>query len=103
MVMANLEGRFIAVNPAFCAMVGYREAELLQTGFLALTHPDDLAASRETFDRMVAGDTRSSTLEKRYLHKDGRTVWANVAISFIRDDDGRPVCTMATVEDITAR
>src|SRR5688572_150796 len=103
MVVANVDGRFVAVNPAFCEMVGYTEAELLATGFLALTHPDDRAASRETVDRMLAGDMTSPTIEKRYITRDGRTVWANVVISSIRDDGGRPLHTMATVEDITAR
>jgi PAS domain S-box-containing protein len=103
MVMANLDGRFVAVNPAFCEMVGYTEAELLETGFLALTHPDDRAASREAFDRVLAGDVSSATIEKRYTTRDGRTVWANVVIWFIRDDEGRPRHAMATIEDITAR
>jgi PAS domain S-box-containing protein len=103
MVVTNLDGRFVAVNPAFCEMVGYTEAELLETGFLAVTHPDDRAASREAFDGVLAGDVSASTIEKRYISRDGRMIWANVVISCIRDDDGRPLHAMATIEDTTAR
>lgn len=102
-VSSSIEGRFLAVNSAFCSMVGYSEAELLETGYAAITHPDDVAASRKLWDQVWVGEAPSSTLEKRYLRRDGETIWANVTGSVIRDDNGRPMRFMATVDDIGAR
>jgi signal transduction histidine kinase/CheY-like chemotaxis protein len=42
-------------------------------------------------------------LEKRFIRKDGSVAWVNVNATVIRDAAGRPVLTMAAVEDITER
>ena len=42
-------------------------------------------------------------MEKRYLRKDGTLVWVNVNMTVIRDVEGRPLRTMAAIEDISTR
>jgi len=42
--LESLQGKLTIVNPAFCAIFGYTEAELHQMSCVQLSHPDDLAA-----------------------------------------------------------
>jgi PAS domain S-box-containing protein len=41
MVVISTEGRLLQANPAFCALVGRSEEELLESTFLDVVHPDD--------------------------------------------------------------
>lgn len=97
------DGRFLAVNRSFCEITGYSEEELLTRDFQGITHPDDLAGDLELAGQLLRGERRSYQLEKRYIHKDGRTVWVRLTGTMVREADGRPKHFIAQVEDITAR
>lgn len=43
------------------------------------------------------------SIEKRYLHKNGETVWALTTISLIRDLNNKPQFFIAQVQDMTQR
>src|SRR5262249_11359065 len=90
MAVTDLAGRFLQVNPAYCAITGYSEAELLATDFVAITHPDDRAGNLLLNRQLLAGDIDHFDLEKRYLKKNGAVVWMLVSISLWRDGQGRP-------------
>ena len=98
----DLTGRFLRANDRYCDMVGYPQEELLGLRFRDITHPDDPPANLEKFARIAEGPS-SYTIEKRYVRKDGRVVWARTAVSLIRDGAGRPERVVAVVEDITER
>lgn len=93
---------FLRVNDALCAMLGYSREELLDTSLLDITHPDDLAAAAEVARRLRAGETDQHTLEKRYVRKDGRVMWATTVVRAVRSACGRVVAQLAIVDDITA-
>jgi len=96
-------GRYLRVNPAFCALTGYTEAELLGMTVADLTHPEDREADLALRRTLALHGTRFR-LEKRYLRKDGATIWVEVAVGLIRaPDTGLPLRTIATVQDITER
>ena len=97
------DGRLLDVNGAMCAITGYPRDELLARTFQQITHPDDLAADVERLQRLLAGEISSYELEKRYVRRDGGTVWVDIALSLVRDADGRPDYVVGVVEDITAR
>ncbi|HEY0590519.1 MAG TPA: PAS domain S-box protein, partial [Thermoanaerobaculia bacterium] len=99
----SLEGRFLMVNDRFSEIVGYSSAELLGRTFAEITDPADVEPDLENTRRLLAGEIRAHVMEKRYIHKDGRVVWANLAGSVVRDAGGTPLSFIAIVEDITAR
>ena len=82
-------------------MLGYTEDELLQKTFLQLTHPDDVRKSKEQSDALCRGDVSSYRLEKRYIRKDGEVLWGDLAVSAIRDEEGRHKATIGVIGDIT--
>ena len=100
MAIADLEGRYIKVNPAMCKFVGYSEQELLTMTFMDITHPDDLASNLHFRQCLLDGKFPSFQLEKRYLHKDGREIWALMVVSTVGDKSGKPLYTIGQVLDI---
>jgi len=97
------EGSYLAVNPTLCAMLGYSEAELLKLNYFVLTHPDDLAASRERARQLGAGEVDGCNFSKRYLRKDGKTVWVEVSVTAVIDAVGAVPHLITQVQDISAR
>ncbi len=104
MVIAGPDGHWIDLNEKFAAMLGYSREELLALpGFRAVTHPDDLPGDEQEVQRLLDGHGASYRHEKRYLHKDGRTVWAIVHITLVRDQNGEPDYFVGVIEDISQR
>ncbi|MEW5881951.1 MAG: PAS domain S-box protein [Pseudomonadota bacterium] len=97
------DGRWLLVNDRLCEIVGYTREELLARSFQDITHPDDLERDLEQVRRLLAGQIGSYTLEKRYLRKDGSTVWINLTVALVRRGDGSPDYFVSVVEDISER
>jgi two-component system, cell cycle sensor histidine kinase and response regulator CckA len=102
MAVTDLDGRFLAANPALCRMLGYREDELRERNFLEITHPDDRATNQQLHHELLTGRRPSFVIEKRYRTRSGDDVWARVSVALIRDTDRAPLYVASTVEDITA-
>ncbi len=102
-VMVDETLHFAIANQAFCDLVGYREEELKRLRFLDITHPENAAADRRTVQGLLRGEKPFYRTEKRYLRRDGTTVWAMTTVSAVHDDDGRVLYLLAMVEDISAR
>jgi PAS domain S-box-containing protein len=99
----NQEGITLSANEALAQMLGYSHAELLQTTFRQLTYPDDIHLSEKQLERLLSNEIQHYSLEKRYLHKDGHVIWAQVSISqFPGEVVGRHV-RIAIIEDISER
>ena len=95
------DSRFLKANPALCEMFGYPEDELLSMTSYDVTHPEDHAASEEWMARQQDEGLESSTIELRFLCKDGRTVWALVSASLVHDGEGEPSHWVCLYQDIT--
>ena len=98
-----VNGRFLLVNKKLCDILGYSEDELLQKTVWEISHPEDRDATTPARSRLLAGNIDTFSLEKRYLRKDGSTVWVNLTVSQVRDERGAPLCDVSAFEDITQR
>lgn len=103
MGIASLEGRFVRVNQPHCALLGYEESELIGQDVRSVIHPDDLHQTEESRNALLDGGLRSYQVERRYLHRDGSTIWGLVNLSVMRDASGQPAFFLAQVQDITER
>ncbi len=97
------DGRFLRVNRKLCDIVGYASEALQALSFQAITHPHDLGVDLDHIRRMLSGELQQYDLEKRYLHRDGSIVWVHLAVSLVRESEGRPKYFISVVDDITAR
>ncbi len=103
MGLAEVTGRFVQVNRALCQLLGYREEELLGLSWREVTDPADVASNNAEISRLFGGEAGFVQYEKRYRHKLGHTVWAQVGVSLMHDAGGRPTHTIGQVVDITER
>ncbi|MCE9584691.1 MAG: PAS domain S-box protein [Planctomycetes bacterium] len=103
MTLTSLDGRFLQVNRAFADMLGYTELELVGKLFNDITHPEDLQVGLDAIARQRAGEIATIQIQKRYLHRDGRTVWVDLSATVTRDDKGVPLYTIVQIQDITRR
>ena len=101
--LADIQGRFLKTNRAFKEMLGYKSGELEGKNINDVTHPDDIGKTQSNRRQTIGREKPFYRLEKRYLAKDGQTIWAQVTSTPNFGPDGEFVYTMAVVEDITAR
>jgi PAS domain S-box-containing protein len=99
----GLDRRFMRVNRRLCEILGYSEAELLQLTGRRISHPDDLDVINAQRPLLYAGKIDRVHVEKRYVRKDGSTVWVAFSMVVERDAEGRPLYEIAIFDDITAR
>src|SRR5579859_3134557 len=67
MSVADLDGRWLRINPAYCRMLGYAAEELLGATFRDFTHPDDVRADAEFVAAALTGKLDILEHEKRYV------------------------------------
>ena len=101
--IAGPDRRYRMVNPAFCRMLGYSEAELVGMSFTDVTHPDDVKLNLWNIEGLTTGEASHSAMEKRYLRKDGEVVWALLNVVAVTGESGREAYTIGLAEDITER
>ncbi|EYF04978.1 PAS domain S-box protein [Chondromyces apiculatus] len=97
------DGKWLHVNHKLEEILGYTTEELRALNFREVTHPDDLHASEVFVARLLSGEIQDFAMEKRYLRKDGSTVWVNLSTALVRDASGAPAHFITILEDITAR
>ena len=103
MSITDTEGRIVEVNPALCDLLGERSEGLVGTMIADWVHPDDREERRAQRKRMFAGEIDRYRAERRYVRRDGTTVWCLMTVSLIRDDDGDPLYLFSQFQDITER
>ncbi len=101
--LVSPEGRWLKVNRALCALVGYSEIELLAGTFQDITHPEDLQTDLGYMHQTLAGEIPGYQMEKRYLHKRGHFITILLNVSLVRDRRNQPLYFIAQIQDITER
>ena len=100
--MTGLDGS-LHVNRAFCEMLGYTEAELKEKKWIDVSHPGDTQKTNEFVHDLLEGKINDARFEKRYIHKNGSTIWADVSTFLQWDDGGNSKYFITSVNNITKR
>jgi PAS domain S-box-containing protein len=74
LVIIGLDGKYLSVNPAWTATLGWSEADLLGKSSQWLLHPDDRESTRAEVDRLAKGH-KTLRFENRLRAKDGSYHW----------------------------
>lgn len=94
-------GKIIRANRAFAGMLGYEPAELVGRDGWALTLDADRDADLAAYQQVLDGRSPAYIREKRYVRRDGVTIWGRVSATVTRaSKTGQPLLTVAVVENI---
>jgi PAS domain S-box-containing protein len=100
-VVENLDGQPLFVNPAFCSMLGFNEDELRSKHCVDFSPPEDAQKDWALFQQLRAGSIDQYQIEKRYFRRDGSLVWGRLSVSLLNNNPSPLVIAM--VEDITEK
>lgn len=101
--LLDMQGYPIISNSPLSKLVGYSNDELSKMKFTDFTHTDDIDKDMNQFSDLIDGKITRYTMEKRYFHKNGNIVWANLFVTMLRDENGMPREIIGMAEDITER
>lgn len=95
--------RWVKFNDRLCEIFGYSREELLHITWTEITHPDDLDLDMAEYEKVIRGETEGYVIDKRFIRKDGRIIYATIDVKCIRNPDRTVDFFMATVQDISDR
>ncbi len=98
-VMVDTTGKFLLINQAFSQLTGYSPGELYGGSFQLLTHPEDFSRSELGMEALKNRDQAFFTQQKRYIHKDGHTIWVSIHTTLV--EAGNPPHFFSIIQDIT--
>lgn len=102
-VVADQQGLVQRCNPAFCAALGFSELELQGLPLNGLMDPMDVPASQSLLAQLKGGQVSHFSLDSRYLHRNGQSVWVHKYVTLLPDDNGGPFKVLELAWDTTAR
>jgi diguanylate cyclase (GGDEF)-like protein/PAS domain S-box-containing protein len=97
------------VSPSVKMLRGYEPEEVMKQPLLDAMTPSSLDLACRTLSEVIEleklehKDDISRTLELEMRRKDGTTVWTEVKVSLIRDENQQPVSILGVTRDITER
>ncbi len=95
--------QWLEVNDALCDLLGYDRQELLHGNWEQWGFPEDLPASLEQLNKILAGESEGYVLDKRWRKKDGKIVYTRVSLRCIRGRDGSIDRMIKVVLDVSDR
>ncbi len=103
MMLVDMNGKPVEVNPALQSMLQYSAVELKKMTFSSFTYTADVKAGLGLYTELVAGKRDHYQFDKRYVRKDRELVYGRVTVSMIRDDYGNPQYALSIIEDVSAQ
>jgi PAS domain S-box-containing protein len=97
----DAQGRIVRSNAALQRFLGYSHEELVGRTITSVTHPDDIASEVALYGKLRRGEFEKHQSDKRYIRKDGATVWGRVVVSLVRGPDSATVYGIGMLEDIS--
>jgi diguanylate cyclase (GGDEF)-like protein/PAS domain S-box-containing protein len=99
--LADARGALREVNAAMCRFLGRKESDLLGLGFEHVMARDELATELELAAELRAGSIDSFRRRARFVRPGGAEVHGDIAVSGVRDEDGRLIAYVAFLVDVT--
>ena len=103
MALVSPHYNIVKVNNKLCQMLGYSNEELTGLTVRDITHPDDIPQDMELAVKLFGEEIRHYEIEKRYITRDRKLIWAHLTATLLRDGEGVSPCRMAMIEDISER
>jgi PAS domain S-box-containing protein len=106
----DMDLNYSYISPSVRLLRGYEPAEVMGQPASAALTPASRKAAAAIFSEEITRERngpadihRSRTVELEMLRKDGTTVWTEVKVSLLRDEQNRPTGILGVTRDITKR
>ncbi|MBZ9797621.1 putative bifunctional diguanylate cyclase/phosphodiesterase [Mesorhizobium sp. ES1-4] len=99
----NTDGVIVYANRAGSHVLGYAAGECVGIHFTAIVHPDNLATARTQTEDLITGKIQGYQAERRYIRKDGETIWALTSVSLMPGDENQVRYLSVQAVDIDRR
>lgn len=103
MALVSIDGELMEVNDELCRILDYSRVDLLNVSITQITHPQDKSSDNQYIRDLLAGRATSYQIEKRYLDRQGRTLWVLLSVSLVRDSQGQALHFVSQIQDFTQR
>lgn len=94
-------GEWLKTNFAMTEILGYSDDEFRRLNFQDVLMREDLGATLVKVHEIMAGRSASASMEQRYRHKDGYTVWTSWSVSSAPSANGSMPDLIFQLQDIT--
>ena len=101
MALISPFGHWLDMNNVIIQLTGYSKEELKQLTFQDITYPEDLEKDLNLVKQMLKKEITTYTLEKRYISREKKIVWASLTVSMVWNSDGTPKFFIAQILDIS--
>lgn len=101
--MVAIDGTWLRVNEVLCEITGYPQHELTQLTFQDITHQDDLNKDLNLLEQLASGQIDRYQMEKRYIRKNGETIWVQLIVTKQVDQNGNLAGYVSIMKDIQAK
>ena len=101
--ITRADGSYVLTNGAYQKLVGYGAEELQKMRWQDISHSEEIGRIENDIQSMAGEGAHDIAFEKRFLHKNGGTVWARLTMSLFGGEAGETPLRAAIVEDITER
>ena len=98
-----ITGEIRKVNQSYLDLLGLKREELVGSTWATYTHPDDKADSADITEKMRLGERGPFNFDKRFIRKDGSTVWANLSLCIFDPSDEDTLESLCMTLDISER
>ncbi len=103
MLIAELDGTWRYTNLALQRMLDYTAEEFRAMPPGGPSKTEDWRNSGSRLAKLISGELHYYDVARQFRHRDGHWIWTHVAVSLLRDDDGKPLHLIAQIESLEAR
>ena len=102
--LVSIDGNWLKVNRALTEILGYTEAEFLETNFQSMLFSEDLGNTLVKIHELFLGKTSNCQIEQRFIHKSGATVWTAWSVSTASEAANKKHSSLIfQIQDVTDR
>ena len=95
------QGRHIAVNDAYCQLLGYSREQLLEMSIARVFRAEEREDAREMLTALLEGKTSSFIRQYHFIRSDGRELDIEAGVSVVQMPETGGVNVLVQVIDIT--
>ncbi len=91
MALLSRNGHFLKVNHSLCQILGYSEEELMARSIRKIMNREDFSDALGKIREMMHGEIKNFQSVNRFYNKQNEVVWIGSCISFVKDNDNKPL------------